>query len=96
MTEPAERDLILKIHLYNVVNTDQRVVICIDGEDLTQEMIPYAENKELTVPLPVQGSDRIQIEIRLPDAEIRKMQNEELGWVDYNSIMISDAVIQQP
>lgn len=96
LTEPAERDLILKIHLYNVVNTDQRVVICIDGEDLTQEMIPYAENKELTVPLPVQGSDRIQIEIRLPDAEIRKMQNEELGWVDYNSIMISDAVIQQP
>lgn len=96
LADPAEQDLMLKMRLTNEVNTDQKVIVCMDGKNLTEENIPYSENKDLVVSLPVQGKDRIQIEIQLPDAELRKMENEELGWVDYNSILIEDAVIEQP
>lgn len=96
MNEAAKEDLTLKMRVYNMVYTDQRVIICLDGKELAEVNLPWdvQEIKEITVPLPVQGKDRIQIEIRMPDAELRTMQDEVLGWMDYNSIMISDAIIE--
>ena len=80
--------------LENVVDTDQDIIILINGDKIKEEILEEGREKELTIPLPEQERKRIQVEIRLPDAVQNLQSQEALGWIDYASIRILSATIE--
>lgn len=62
--------------LENVVDTDQDIIILINGDKIKEEILEEGREKELTIPLPEQERKRIQVEIRLPDA-VQNLQSQE-------------------
>ena len=94
LIEAAGRDMTLKMKTANLTETEQRIAVAMDDRILYEERLNGGEEKEMTIPLPVEGKDRIQVEIRIPDARLNIQSHEVLGWTDYQSIRISSAVIE--
>ena len=94
--ESVNKNLILKIQVNNPTDRDQRVIFIVEGKELETTTLSGQESREIEVPIPCSVKDRIQIEIRLPDAVAVQQSQEVLGWYDYLSIGISNAVLYEP
>ena len=94
LNEPADRDVTLRMVIVNLNSSEQHVILESDGQELTSICLAGDESTEIKTPLPAKGKDRIQIEVRMPDAEFGIMQNEALGWPDSQSIWFRDAILE--
>lgn len=88
------RALNLKATISNVTETEQPMVIRIDGQEIASEVIPADTRNEYVFELPEKTDKRWTIEIDVPGAIQRHKPDGVLSWNDYKSISIDYATLE--
>ena len=90
LSKETSDPLVMKLKIRNVTDQKQRIVFSQDGEMLCEETIGGNTVESFSIDIPSHSPDRITFEIDLPEAVLRKMDTEVLGWNSFRGIEIMD------
>ena len=61
---------------------------------LSEKTIKVNETASMEIPIPAPGSNKIQLEINLPEAVLNQNDGETLGWNTFSAVGVTDVSIQ--
>ena len=89
------RKLNLRIRLKNITGKDQRIRFRDNDRTICEVILPASQDEEFCIDLPEKTAGRWTISMDTPDAELRISTEKVLPWVSFNSVSVSEAVIEQ-
>ena len=92
--QEVKNDIKLKMTAYNTAGTDQNLIFKTGDKLLGEKIIKVNETIDIEIPIPAPGTNKIQLEINLPEAVLNQNDGETLGWNTFSAIGVTDVSVQ--